>query len=269
MPNVYNQLIDLSIQTLTEKGYGEGEWDGRTMRILGALPGERVTARLFRKAKGVWYGRAEKIHEASPHRSEAYEEHYQSCSPWQILEQSKEEEIKKQHIREYFRTQEIKLPEFELRASENAYRYRNKLEFSFNKRGSKKGKYPVEGCILAPEVMNEAARHMRDHLRTQNIEKQQLKSLQVRYSATTHTVIVLLFVTDPDGIPQEDWLNHLPSSVAGVHIYYSDPRSPASTFTQQLLSQGDYALREDMMEYTFWYPAHGFFQVNPPAFETA
>jgi len=282
MSNLYNAHVELSINTLTEKGYGEGEWDGCTMRILGALPGESVTARLFRKTKGVWYGRAEEIHEASSDRTGACEEHYQSCSPWQILEMSAEEETKKKYIREYFSAQEIDAGEFELSSSANEFRYRNKLEFSFyvdedgelqlafNKRGSKKGKYPVHGCVLAPEAMNEAARSLRDVLRTRSVEKHQLKSLQVRYSVTTETVILLLFVTEPGCISEgENLLSELSLSTGGLHIYYSDPKSPASTFTGHLLAQGQYVLEEEMEEFTFWYPAHGFFQVNPPAFEVA
>ncbi len=282
MAQLFDQMITVQIISLTEKGYGEGEWDGRTVRVLGALPGETVTAVLFRKTKGVWYGRAEEVIEVSPHRTEAIEDHYQSCSPWQILALEEECRIKQDHIQSYFAKEGVNLETPEIVPSANTFRYRNKLEFSFyvdeagelqlafNKRGSKKGKSPVEGCVLAPEVMNEAVRGLRDILRKQNVPKYALKTLQVRYSFTEQSVILMLFITNPEYISTEqEYLAHLPDEVAGVHLFYSDSRSPASTFTEHLMSESAWDLEEDLGDVRVLYPAHGFFQVNPSAFKQA
>jgi 23S rRNA (uracil1939-C5)-methyltransferase len=65
-----NQRIEIEIEGLTQQGMGVGRVEGYTLFVHGALPGERVRARVERVEKRYAYAKAVEILKASPERIE-------------------------------------------------------------------------------------------------------------------------------------------------------------------------------------------------------
>jgi 23S rRNA (uracil1939-C5)-methyltransferase len=60
--------VEIRIDGLSHDGQGVGRYGGMACFVPGALPGERVTARLLHRARRHWLGTLEEVHESSPER---------------------------------------------------------------------------------------------------------------------------------------------------------------------------------------------------------
>lgn len=269
----------IKVEKLVFGGEALGETeDGKKALIWNALPGEVVDADLYKK-KGTLFGAATEIVTASKDRVEPKEDHFLSCSPWQILSKEKEAEYKKEVIKELFERQfSIKLPKFELVDTEDYYHYRNKMEYSFYgdedglslafyKRGSR-GKYKVDGCVLAKEGINKAAQAIVVALNTLEIRAGDLKSLVLRENAQGEVIAALFTKREDIPLPdrsRQEWYSNL----HGFSIYYSDPRSPVSVPTKLIFQEGTPEFSEKILDIDFNVNALSFAQVNIPIFEKA
>ena len=50
------KLVEVDIVDIAEDGFAQGTAEGRQIRVKGALPGERVVARIIKRRKGIWWG---------------------------------------------------------------------------------------------------------------------------------------------------------------------------------------------------------------------
>ena len=57
--------VDLKVDRLLANGLGEGEFDGRRVRVRNGLPGEEVTTRILKRRAGVWYSEAQLVRNSS------------------------------------------------------------------------------------------------------------------------------------------------------------------------------------------------------------
>jgi 23S rRNA (uracil1939-C5)-methyltransferase len=55
-PRKAPKLVDVDIVDIAEDGFARGTAEGRQVRVKGALPGERVVARIIKRRKGTWWG---------------------------------------------------------------------------------------------------------------------------------------------------------------------------------------------------------------------
>lgn len=246
------------------QGFGHAE-DGRAAFLWNALPGEEVECESPKRIRGVYEGIATSIVSApSSARVPSTEEHFLSCSPWQIISEEGEAFWKRATAREaYQKIGGFDPGELLLESDSRMWGYRNKMEFSFTddqgdlslalyRRGTKQ-LVALDGCALAISEINTEARAIVQKLRHSGIASEQLKSLIVR-SNQRGNVITALFV--------KDRALELPS---GVTTYYSDPRSPASR-PDELLQKGVEMLEEEVSGVRLKYGALSFFQVNVPVF---
>lgn len=142
------------------------------------------------------------------------------------------------------------------------------LDLAFFKRGSK-GKIIVEGTSLAREEINHLARQIRDLLQHKNIPARELKTLLIRCDQAG-SCVWQLYVKNEDKLGSvilPDEAKKL--SAQGGEVIFSDPRSPASRITKRLVSFGDTALKDTVLDTEFRYATEGFFQVNVPVYEHA
>lgn len=277
------EIVELTISRLNEKGYGEGSFEGKEYWVLNALPGEIVEAREFKRKKGIRFAIAESIKKKSPHRTKELEEHYLSCSPWQIQTINEENNIKNELIRKFYSEEaEITLPEFEVFFAGEEYGYRNKLEFSFygfhegglslayHKREGFKAKYTIDGCALAPEKVNRSNQKIISLLNEKKLEARQFKGILNRFSFSEQKAVSALYLKD-ETIPfeQNELDGLLDDDLQGLLVVYSNPKSPAFVETQILMCAGKTDVREQILDKTFIYPYDGFFQVNPSVFGQA
>lgn len=91
-----NVLGPITIESLAHGGEGVGRFDGKTMFISGALPGDVVYATIHKSKKRFAKGLVQRIAESSPKRVEAQCPHVDVCGgcPWQNYDYAAQLEAK-------------------------------------------------------------------------------------------------------------------------------------------------------------------------------
>src|SRR5690606_39840714 len=89
-PAATGQRIEIALERLTHDGRGIGRWQGRTVFVEGALPGERVTARVTRARSKLIEARLEQLLQASPERQSPACPHVDLCGGCSLQHRSEE-----------------------------------------------------------------------------------------------------------------------------------------------------------------------------------
>ncbi|HUP26781.1 MAG TPA: TRAM domain-containing protein [Candidatus Limnocylindrales bacterium] len=269
-------LHTVLIDKLVHGGQGLGALpDGRRIFVWNALPGETVGVRVAKSKNKYAEGIAEDIIEPSADRIKPKDEAYLSTSPWQILAYESENKYKNEILTETFVREKVKLPQtIGFYASEQQWRYRNKMEYSFwadddglhlalFHRGSR-GKRIVAGSSIARPEIDKTANKICQILHESGIRGSQLKTLVVRCDQRGSSVAAI-FVKDASfaNLPQ------LEAVCQGTGVYFSDPKSPASVLSKELYVYGNVRLTDSILGSDICYDVHSFFQVNVPMFEQA
>jgi 23S rRNA (uracil1939-C5)-methyltransferase len=123
--------LDLRVESLAHGGAGVARLDGYVVFVLGAVPGDRVRARVHKSKRGYAEARAVEILEPSPERIEPRAPH--PGAPWQVLPYERQLAEKQQQVRDALtRIGGFEEPPVEaIVRAEQEWRYRNKLEYSF------------------------------------------------------------------------------------------------------------------------------------------
>ena len=171
----------LEIESLAQGGRGVARADGYVVFVSGALPGDRVRARLTKAKRDFAEARAVELIDASADRVPDRCLHDgEPCpgAPWQGLPY--ERQLAEKASRSTTRcAASASLDGFELEPIEPAvepWRYRNKLEYSFgerdgelvlgfHRRGSWAEVIDAEDCLLASERNNAARNGVREWAR--------------------------------------------------------------------------------------------------------
>lgn len=256
-------------------GDGLGFYEGKKVFVYGALPGETVLVRPLKKKRGFIQAKVLEVFDKSPLRRSDQENHYLSCSPWQIINDIDQLQLKKELVLDSFQGNNLEeYPEPKIAASPELWHYRNKMEFSFttNKigalslalhlRGSHKLMAPLNECLIAHQKINQCAQAVVANLQRDNVNCTDLKTLIVRYSYYLDKCLAILYVTRPD-FPVFELA---PPLVSGFLVVYSKPESPASVTDKVLLQQGNDFLLEELADLKFKYYYDDFFQSNPKGF---
>lgn len=268
--------FEVEIKDFALNGEGVGRYANRSVFVFGALPGETVLAQPLKKRRNEIRAELKMVLKASEARREAAEDHFTACSPWQIMPEETQLKYKQELAERAFRQSAGKLPQKHpgIVASERAWHYRNKMEFSFaekdsgslslalHKRGRRREHWPLESCAIAHERINACAGSIIRILRERGIKREQLKYLLLRYSYFEDKCLAALFVAD-ENFPVGG--ADIPA-LAGWQIIYSDPRNPATAITRVLYKEGRDHLIEDISGLKLKFYFDSFFQTNPPAF---
>lgn len=270
---VSKQSVTVTIEKLVFGGQGMGRVDNKVYFVWNALPGEVVEVQVTKKKKNFCEGYASHIVQASPQRVQPPEEHYGSCSPWQILSPSDEQHWKIQLAKDsYFKFQDQPAIQALTLVDDlkRYYGYRNKMEYSFTHTDSgeltfgffKRGTHwrqPIQLCLLASTAINRTATACLAWLKTLGVTDHALKSLIILSNEQGET-IAGLFVRDRD-FPATNAL--------GIAVYYSNPHSPAAVPTELLFKTGAIQITSAVLGTPLQHDLLGFFQVNVPLFEQA
>jgi 23S rRNA (uracil1939-C5)-methyltransferase len=266
----------VKIEKLNTDGSGFAILGEKKLHIWNALPGEIVEYEVVKKKRNQIDGLAKSILVKSTERIDATEEHFVSCSPWQILSFKAEANFKKEIAHEVFKEH----PEVQFFLSENAIYtdgnmlgYRTKMEYHiytdeennfflgmFGR--TEKKKIPITPCNLATSSLNEEAKKIIAWLDSIKFPRPLLKTIIIR-SNKKGEVIAALFVKTKD----IDALRSTPFS--NLTIYYSEPKSPASVATELLHKAQVDTLEETLLGTTYKFGVMSFFQINPAVFEEA
>jgi len=130
------QLIELKIESIAFEGGGVAKSEGKVYFIKGAVPGDKVIARINKKKKSYSFGEIDSLLEESPDRIAPMCQHFGLCGgcSWQQLKYHKQLFWKRQHVIDSFsRIGKISNCEYlETMPSPRVFHYRNKMEFSFS-----------------------------------------------------------------------------------------------------------------------------------------
>lgn len=217
---------------------------GKKIFLWGALPGEVVTRTRVTKEKSKYLeGIAEEIAEPSKLRVAPRDACYLATSPWQILDFRHEMPAKAALVTEIFREHGIEVEVAYHEQVDQAYGYRNKMEYAlyydhsdakihlaFHERGSHR-KIPVaQSSIERPEIW-QAAQTIIDQLNQQHADARQYQSLLLRCSQN--------------------------GRVSGG-LYENGQPHPAFP-----------ALEDELFGIKYSYSPNGFFQINLPVYTQA
>ena len=170
MPPHPGETLELEVTTLAYGGQGVARADDFVVFVRGAVPGDRVLARVTRRKRAYAEARALEVVSPSPDRIAPRCAHHGVCGgcEWQTLAYDTQLRFKEQQVVESLR----RLGHVDgfalepIRGAADPWRYRNKMEFSFgsaedgspalglHRRGSWREIVPLADCPLASERMN-------------------------------------------------------------------------------------------------------------------
>jgi len=131
-PNLGDEL-ELAVDSLAFGGAGVARHEGYVIFVDGALPGDRVRARVHHRKRAYAQARVTALIEPGPDRVPAQADH--PGAPWQELRYERQLEIKQAQVDDALR-RIGHLDDFALHTivpAEQLWRYRNKLEYSFGR----------------------------------------------------------------------------------------------------------------------------------------
>uniref|UniRef100_A0A7C4R392 23S rRNA (Uracil(1939)-C(5))-methyltransferase RlmD n=1 Tax=candidate division CPR3 bacterium TaxID=2268181 RepID=A0A7C4R392_UNCC3 len=275
-------MIKLNIEKLVEGGQGFAQKENKTYFVWNVLPGEEVEVEILKHRKGIYECLATNVLKPSKHRVDPRENHFLSCSPWQIMDWDYENEMKLKIVEEnYKRLGKLEIKEIEgTKTDDIQFGYRNKMEFSFVEEDGKislalfrrgqKSKIALDHCELATDAINNTAKKILDWINTTDMTMRNLKTLIVRSNQKGET-IAGLFIKDKLELDCRGLIHQtqVDDKILGFSLYYSTHKSPASVITDVLYQEGQDFLIEKIGDKKFKYGINSFFQVNIPVFEMA
>jgi len=208
--------LELSVDRLAFGGAGVARLNGYVVFVTGAVPGDRVRARVGRAKRAYAEARVLELLEPSPDRVAPRAEH--PGAPWQVLPYARQLEVKQAQVEEALRRLG-QLRHFQLEPiipAAQQWRYRNKLEYSFGADPSGRlicgfhapGRWDeiveVRDCLLASEAANAARERVVEWCRAAGLTPYDrrsgrglLRNLVVREGRATGQIQLRLVVSDP------------------------------------------------------------------------
>jgi len=181
-PFAYHQEVTLTVDRLTNLGEGVGRVDGWVVFVSGALPGERVVARIWHNAANFSRGDLVKVHLRSPHRVEPRCPLFGSCGGCQYQNLAYPEQLrwKQEQLREALaRLGGVEVAVDPCHPSPREWGYRTKLTPHFQPPRGGREDFPigflhahnarrlvdVPACPIATDAVNAALREARAEVR--------------------------------------------------------------------------------------------------------
>jgi len=269
-------MLRVKIEKLVFGGQALGRVDDKAVFVWNALPGEEVEVELKKNKHNFAEGVVKEIITRSPDRLEPRENHFLSCSPWQIMSFATENKWKvEMSIETYQKFAGLTVTDLEIVSDGVEYGYRNKMEYSFTEENSvislaffeRNGKkhLAIPKCELASEAINKVALELLAWVNENKISLRSLKTMIIR-SNQKGEVLAGLFIKDR--LEFNDYPK-LTNNLVGLTIYYSTHKSPASVPTAVLYKIGQDYLEEDLFGVKLRYGLFSFFQINVPIFKQA
>ncbi|MEF3280484.1 MAG: methyltransferase [Elusimicrobiota bacterium] len=269
--------FEVEFSKIVYEGKALGRKDGKVIFAYGALAGEKAIVKPIFEKKNYIEAEVVSIIDKSKFRIDPIEDHFLSCSPWQIIKYEKQVEFKKRLIEEsLFQTSKETIMLNDFIACEKKFGYRTKIEYSFmededgiflafHKRGdySKKVKL-INGCALIDNEANTIALDILKKINKLKIPLNILKTLIMRRAETEAKIIASLFIKD-----RELKFEFEKENLRGFNLVYSNPKTSISTVDEILYKEGEDYLIEKICGKKIYYGFDCFFQNNIPLFEKA
>ena len=270
--------LELTVDALAFGGDGIARADGYVVFVAGAIPGDRVRARVFKAKRAYGHARVVELLEPSPERIPPAADH--PGAPWQVLPYERQLAVKAEQVEDALR-RIGRLDGFTLEPIVPAvqeWRYRNKLEYSFgtgpdgglvcgfHAPGRWDEIVALDDCLLASERGNAAREQVLAWARAEGLRAHDrrsgegtLRNLVVREGRRTGEVQVRLVVA-PGALPT-------PSLTAGVAadsllVTTTDALGETTALGETELLAGSDAIEEELADLRFRISPLAFFQTN-------
>lgn len=289
-------LVELSVDGVAFGGRGISRDSGMVVFVEGAVPGDRVRARVTRRKPQFAEAQTVEVIQPSPQRLEARCEAFGACGgcKWQHYDYEGQLAAKQSHVADALR-QIAKTHPFEMRpiiASPEIWNYRNKMEYSFGEDETtgriitgfhRAGDYrrivhtgPL--CHIQPPGLNEILTWIEDRLNAdrgaegpnfrpyiQGKHSGFFRHLVVRYSHTTGEFLLAILTASGKwkGIDAfaRDLLERFPK-VRGFQWGTTDSLSDVARMEKQKFELGEHTIEEQLGEFRFRISTFSFFQTN-------
>ncbi len=226
-PLAKGQTVELEIQDLAFGGRGVARVEDFVVFVDGALPQERVLARIDRVKSAYAEATLQTVLQPSPERVVPPCPLFGRCGGCKLQNLSYREQIrqKEKQVREVFaHLAGIQLPEIRpIIASPKEWRYRNKMEMAFGTQrdgtiaigfhtpGDFRTILDVPECLLQPTVFDEVVSFLRDEIEAQRRAAPQrlapydpvthygfFRHLVMRHSRASNEILVAILTNDGD-----------------------------------------------------------------------
>ncbi len=286
MPPRPGDTVELDVTTLAYGGQGVARLDDFVVFVRGAVPGDRVLARVTKRRRSHAEARALEVLSPSPRRVAARCRHAKDCGgcEWQTLAYAAQLEFKQQQVVDSLQRL-AHLTDYRLepiRGMDDPWRYRNKMEFSFgasetgelvlglHRRGSWKEIVDVVDCELASERMNRARLAVASTCRDLGLAPYSrdghgglLRHLVVREGRSSGDLLLNLFVAAR--FPEEAELAARVTAESGCTSFavtVNESPSDAAVGDGPHMLTGPAYLRERLAGVDLRVPATAFLQTN-------
>ena len=270
--------LELTVDALAFGGDGIARADGYVVFVAGAIPGDRVRARVFKAKRAYGHARVVELLEPSPERIPPAADH--PGAPWQVLPYERQLAAKAEQVEDALR-RIGRLDGFTLEPIVPAvqeWRYRNKLEYSFgtgpdgglvcgfHAPGRWDEIVALDDCLLASERGNAAREQVLAWARAEGLRAHDrrsgegtLRNLVVREGRRTGEVQVRLVVA-PGALPTPS----LTAAVAAdsLLVTTTDALGETTALGETELLAGSDAIEEELADLRFRISPLAFFQTN-------
>lgn len=270
--------LTLEFKKIVGEGKALGRSEGKVVFCYGVLPEETARVMITYEKKNFAEAELLEIIKPSPHRIAPREDHYISCSPWQVMDYDFQCEVKKGLIEDllYQTTKEtIRLDKFY--TAKDTFGYRTKIEYSFtgepgalsfafHKRGNYREKFLLpDGCALMSPGTNAVALKILAVINELKLSTADLKTLIIREAKKPGSRVAALYMKRQDiELPEMKF-----DGLDGFLAVYSNPISSISQVDGVIKAWGNDFVTEELAGSKFSYGFDCFFQNNMELFEEA
>ena len=299
--------VEISIDKVAYGGQGIARLNGLVIFVRGAIPGDRIMARVVKKRKDYAEAIMTKLLEPSSDRIQApcpYSGYCGGCQ-WQHLRYDRQLAYKKEHIKECM-ARIGSLPEVLVHdtiPSEKRYGYRNKMEFSFSDRRwllpheyqnqkEKKGEFGlglhvpgtfykvinVDTCLLQHDEGNAILQEVKRYVRDCGIPVYGLRShegfwrfLTLRYSVSFDEWMINIITSEEKREHVEPLVEILCSRMDNIKTVINNINTRKAAIAvgeREVVLSGDGFIRDRIGPFMFHISANSFFQTNTLGAET-
>ena len=275
-----NKIYRARIEGYTSEGLGVARIDGQAVFVHRALRGEDCDVLLLKVLKNAAFGKAVKVHEPSPHRTEPDCPYYGKCGGCDFRHMDREEELyaKKTRVQDALRRiggSDVQVEE--ILAGERLH-YRNKSQFPIAADGTV-GFYkarshqviPVENCLLQKVDTNNVQLKFDRYIRLYNVScydertrQGLLRHLYVRTNGAGES-LVCIFANGRE-LPHEAelvaLLREASPRIVGVVLGVNTQPTGAILGKEYRILWGTDVLTDELCGLTFRLSVPSFYQVN-------
>ena len=287
-----NDRIEIAVERLALGGRGIGHLGDVVTFVDGAVPGDRVRARVTRRKPRFLEARCEEILEPSPDRVDAPCAHFRAgeCGGCRFQDLSYERQLdaKETQVRETL-AHLGGFSEFVVHpivGSPDRFRYRNKMEFTFHpdadglpvlglhRRGDFRRVFPLDDCWIASPLTSEVVRFTRELARRYRwaayhavAHTGTVRFLVVRHLPLSDQAMVNLVVAREPVPGLEEWAEGvagLDARIRSVVLNFNESRANVAQGdpARERVLRGERTIEETLLGFTFTASAATFLQTN-------